>query len=46
MYITQPAVSQHIKARKQYGTALVAYQGKTGATQAGRMLCQAARTMR
>ena len=37
-----------IKAlEKQYGTALVAYQGKKlGLTQAGRMLCQAARTMR
>ena len=48
LHITQPAVSQHIKAlEKQYGTALVAYQGKKlGLTQAGRMLCQAARTMR
>lgn len=48
LHITQPAVSQHIKAlEKQYGAALFSYRGKKLAlTQAGRMLCQAARTMR
>lgn len=48
LHITQPAVSQHIKVlEKQYGAALFSYRGKKLAlTQAGRMLCQAARTMR
>ncbi len=37
----------HQSAGKQYGAALFSYRGKKLAlTQAGRMLCQAARTMR
>lgn len=48
LHITQPAVSQHIKALEQeFGVPLFLHQGKKmRLTQAGEMLCQSAQTMR
>ena len=48
LHITQPAVSQHIRALEEaYGTKLFHYQGKQlGLTESGRLFFRAAVTMR